>query len=52
MVYNPVATNQVVDALFRRPQVNHVSMAYHQDLESMREMYIHDPDFRVVMDKI
>ena len=27
-------------------------MAYHQDLESMRETYIHDPDFGKVMEKI
>ena len=52
MVYNLGATNRVVDALSRRPQVNHVSIAYHQDLESMRETYIHDPNFGKIMEEI
>ena len=52
MVYNPGATNRVADALSIRPQVDHVSMAYHQDLESMRETYIHDPNFGKIMEEI
>ena len=52
MVYYPRATKRVAEALSRRPQVNHVSVSYHQDLESMRETYIHDSYFGKVMEKI
>ena len=45
----PGKHNLVVDALSRRPQVNAVSIATHNDLSFMMEEYATDLDFRDVM---
>ena len=44
--------NQVVDALSRRPQVNVVSIATHNDLSTMIDEYAIDPDYKDVMSAI
>ena len=44
--------NQVVNALSCRPQVNVVSIAYHNDLSSMIDEYATDPHFKNVMSAI
>ena len=41
--------NQVADALSRRPQVNAVSIATHNDLSHMIDEYATDQDFKDVM---
>ena len=40
--------NLVADALSRIPKVNTVTTAYHQELESLPEMYPDDPDFATI----
>ncbi|MCO5582921.1 hypothetical protein L7F22_036824 [Adiantum nelumboides] len=44
--------NQVADALLRRPKVNAVSIATHNDLSSMIDEYAIDPDFKDVISAI
>ncbi|MCO5587389.1 hypothetical protein L7F22_041338 [Adiantum nelumboides] len=44
--------NQVADALSRRPKVNAVSIATHNDLSSMIDEYAIDPDFKDVISAI
>jgi len=44
--------NQVADALSRRPKVNAVSIATHNDLSTMIDEYATDPDFKDVMSAI
>ena len=44
--------NQVANALSRRPQVNAVSIATHNDLSSMIDEYATDPHFKDVMSTI
>ncbi|MCO5599979.1 hypothetical protein L7F22_054086 [Adiantum nelumboides] len=44
--------NQVADALSRRPKVNAVSIATHNDLSSMIDDYAIDPDFKDVVSTI
>ena len=44
--------NQVADALLRRPKVNAVSIATHNDLSSMIDEYAIDPDFKEIMSAI
>ena len=44
--------NQVADALSRRPQVNAVSIATHNDLSQMIDEYATDQDFKDVMSAI
>ncbi|MCO5605312.1 hypothetical protein L7F22_059494 [Adiantum nelumboides] len=44
--------NQVADALSRRPKVNAVSIATHNDLSSMIDEYALDPDFKDVISAI
>ncbi|MCO5575734.1 hypothetical protein L7F22_029537 [Adiantum nelumboides] len=44
--------NQVADALSRRPKVNVVSIATHNDLSSMIDEYAIDPDFKDVISAI
>ena len=44
--------NQVADALSRRPQVNAVSIATHNDLSSMVDEYATDPHFKDVISAI
>ena len=41
--------NQVADALSRRPQVNAVSIATHNDLSTMVDEYAIDPHLKDVM---
>ena len=41
--------NQLVDALSRRPHVNAVSIATHNDLSQMIDEYATDQDFKDVM---
>ena len=38
-------TNVVADALSRRPRVNALTTIYHEELESLSELYPQDPDF-------
>ena len=45
----PGKQNVVADALSRRPRVNAVSIAYHNDLSSMIDAYASDIDFANVM---
>ena len=45
----PGKHNTVADALSRRPMANVVSVAYHNDLSSMVDVYDMDPDFANVM---
>ncbi|MCO5552407.1 hypothetical protein L7F22_005918 [Adiantum nelumboides] len=44
--------NQMDDALSRRPKVNAVSIATHNDLSSMIDEYVIDPDFKDVISAI
>ncbi|MCO5604146.1 hypothetical protein L7F22_058306 [Adiantum nelumboides] len=44
--------NQVADALSRRPKVNAVSIATHNDLSSMIDEYAIDPDFKDIISAI
>ncbi|MCO5612093.1 hypothetical protein L7F22_066355 [Adiantum nelumboides] len=44
--------NQVTDALSRRPKVNAVSIATHNDLSSMIDEYAIDPNFKDVISAI
>ncbi|MCO5548548.1 hypothetical protein L7F22_002008 [Adiantum nelumboides] len=44
--------NQVADALSRRPKVNAVSIATHNDISSMIDEYAIDPDFKDVISAI
>ncbi|MCO5564460.1 hypothetical protein L7F22_018121 [Adiantum nelumboides] len=44
--------NQVADALSRRPKVNAVSIATHNDLSSMIDEYANDPNFKDVISAI
>ncbi|MCO5573059.1 hypothetical protein L7F22_026824 [Adiantum nelumboides] len=44
--------NQVAEALSRRPKVNAVSIATHNDLSSMIDEYAIDPDFKDVISAI
>ncbi|MCO5573172.1 hypothetical protein L7F22_026938 [Adiantum nelumboides] len=44
--------NQVADALSRRPKVNAVSIATHNDLSSMIDVYAIDPNFKDVISAI
>ena len=48
----PGKHNVVADALSRRPKVNAVSIATHNDLSSMIDEYASDPDFKDVMSAI
>ena len=40
--------NLVADALSRRPRVNALTTIYHEELESLSELYPQDPDFSEV----
>ncbi|MCO5614903.1 hypothetical protein L7F22_069188 [Adiantum nelumboides] len=44
--------NQVADALSRRPKVNAISIATHNDLSTMIDEYAIDPDFKDVISTI
>ncbi|MCO5588727.1 hypothetical protein L7F22_042686 [Adiantum nelumboides] len=44
--------NQAADALSRRPKVNAISIATHNDLSSMIDEYTIDPDFKDVISAI
>ena len=47
-IHIPGKQNNVADALSRRPRVNAVTIAYHQDLTSMINDYKSDPDFAII----
>ena len=40
--------NVVADALSRRPRVNALTTIYHEELESLSELYPQDPDFAII----
>ena len=40
--------NTVVDALSKRPLKNALTTIYREELESLSEMYPHDPDFAMI----
>ena len=44
----PGKLNPVADALSRRPAVNAVTIAYHNDFTSMRDAYATDEDFALI----
>ena len=44
--------NLVVDALSKRPMVNAITIAHHNDLTSMIDDYVNDEDYASVMTNI
>ena len=48
IISTPRTQNKVAHALSRRPQINNVTIAYHHDLEGMREHYVTHLDFEEI----
>ena len=44
--------NSVVDALSKRPMVNAITIAHHNDLTSMIDDYVNDEDYASIMANI
>lgn len=44
--------NVVADTLSRKPQVAAISVAYHHELDEMKEQYAQDPDFADLFDRL
>ena len=47
-IHTPGKTNQVADALSRRPKLNAVTTIHHEDLSNMPNLYADDEDFKEV----
>ena len=49
IIYKPRKENIVVDALSRRPIVQNISIAFHSDLELLKNDYEMDKDFKTII---
>ena len=52
IVYVPGVQNRAADALSRRPMVNAITIAHHNNLTSMIDDYVNDEDYASVVDNI